>query len=40
MYEPKVIVNNIEVPGLTKLTPGPEPLFRRGNRKRSYGWTF
>lgn len=30
MYEPKLIVNNINVPGIISITPGPEPLFGDG----------
>lgn len=27
MYEPKLIVNNVQVPGIVELIPGPEPLW-------------
>lgn len=27
MYKPKLIVSNTQVPGITELTPGPEPLW-------------
>ena len=40
MYKPRLIVNNIEVPGIVDLVPGPEPLFRRWNRKRCTRWTL
>ena len=30
MYEPKLIVNNVQVPGIVELIPGPEPLWGDG----------
>lgn len=44
MYEPKLIVNNTQVPGITKLTPGPEPLWGDGTGRNAldghYSGTF
>lgn len=40
MYKPRLIVNNIEVPGIVDMIPGPEPLFRRGNRKKYTRWAL
>lgn len=35
MYEPKVIVQNIKVPGLISLIPGPEPLWGEGTGRNA-----
>lgn len=35
MYEPKLIVDNIEVPGIVDLIPGPEPLFGEGTGREA-----
>ena len=44
MYEPKLIVNGTPVPGFTKLTPGPEPLWGDGTGRNTldghYSGTF
>lgn len=44
MYEPKVIVNNVEVPGIVDLFPGSEPLWGDGTGRNSldghYSGTF
>ena len=44
MYEPKLIVNNTQVPGVVKLTPGPEPLWGDGTGRNAldghYSGTF
>lgn len=44
MYEPKLIVNNTQVPGIVKLTPGPEPLWGDGTGRNAldghYSGTF
>ena len=44
MYEPKLIVNGTTVPGITKLTPGPEPLWGDGTGRNAldghYSGTF
>lgn len=44
MYEPKLIVNGTTVPGITKLVPGPEPLWGDGTGRNSldghYSGTF
>lgn len=44
MYEPKLIVNNTQVPGIVKLTPGPEPLWGDGTGRNTldghYSSTF
>ena len=44
MYEPKLIVNGTTVPGITKLTPGPEPLWGDGTGRNTldghYSGTF
>ena len=44
MYESKLIVNNTQVPGITKLTPGPEPLWGDGTGRNTldghYSGTF
>ena len=44
MYEPKLIVNNTQVPGIVKLTPGPEPLWGDGTGRNTldghYSGTF
>lgn len=44
MYEPKLIVNNIQVPGIIELIPGPEPLWGDGTGRNTldghYGGTF
>lgn len=44
MYEPKLIVNNIQVPGIIKLIPGPEPLWGDGTGRNTldghYSGTF
>ena len=44
MYEPKLIVNNIQVPGIIELIPGPEPLWGDGTGRNTldghYSGTF
>lgn len=44
MYEPKLIVNNTQVPGIVKLTPGSEPLWGDGTGRNAldghYSGTF
>lgn len=44
MYEPKLIVNDTQVPGIVKLTPGPEPLWGDGTGRNAldghYSGTF
>lgn len=44
MYEPKLIVNNIRVPGIIELIPGPEPLWGDGTGRNTldghYSGTF
>ena len=44
MYEPKLIVNNIQVPGIVELIPGPEPLWGNGTGRNTldghYSGTF
>lgn len=44
MYEPKLIVSNTQVPGIVKLTPGPEPLWGDGTGRNTldghYSGTF
>lgn len=44
MYESRLIVNNTHVPGIVKLTPGPEPLWGDGTGRNSldghYSGTF
>ena len=44
MYEPKLIVNNTQVPGIVKLTLGPEPLWGDGTGRNAldghYSGTF
>ena len=44
MYEPKLIVNNVQVPGLVELIPGPEPLWGDGTGRNTldghYSGTF
>lgn len=44
MYESRLIVNNTRVPGIVKLTPGPEPLWGAGTGRNSldghYSGTF
>ncbi len=44
MYEPKLVVNNTQVPGIVKLTPGPEPLWGDGTGRNTldghYSGTF
>lgn len=40
MYKPNVIVNNTQVPGITRLTPGPEPLFGDGTGRNSLDGHF
>lgn len=40
MYEPKVIVQNIKVPGLVSLIPGPEPLFGEGTGRNALDGHF
>lgn len=44
MYEPKLIVNNIQVPGIVELIPGPEPLWGDGTGRNTldghYSGTF
>ena len=44
MYEPKLIVNNVQVPGNVELIPGPEPLWGDGTGRNTldghYSGTF
>lgn len=44
MYEPKLIINNTQLPGIVKLTPGPEPLWGDGTGRNAldghYSGTF
>ena len=44
MYEPKLIVNKIEVPGIIDLVPGAEPLWGEGTGRNTldghYSGTF
>lgn len=44
MYEPKLIVKNIVVPGIVELIPGPEPLWGDGTGRNAldghYSGTF
>lgn len=44
MYEPKLIVNNTEVPGIISITPGSEPLWGDGTGRNAmdghYSGTF
>lgn len=44
MYEPRVIVNNVKVPGIVELIPGPEPLWGDGTGRNTldghYSGTF
>lgn len=44
MYKPKLIVDGISVPGITKLVPGPEPLWGDGTGRNTldghYSGTF
>nr|DAX62948.1 MAG TPA: hypothetical protein [Caudoviricetes sp.] len=44
MYEPKLIVNNVQVPGIVELIPGPEPLWGDGTGRNTldghYSGTF
>lgn len=44
MYEPKLIVNGTTVPGIVKMTPGPEPLWGDGTGRNTldghYSGTF
>lgn len=44
MYEPKLIVDNTPVPGIVRLTPGPEPLWGDGTGRNTldghYSGTF
>lgn len=44
MYVPKLIVNNIEVPGIIDLIPDPEPLWGEGTGRNTmdghYSGTF
>lgn len=35
MYKPKLIVSNTQVPGITELTPGPEPLWGEGTGRNA-----
>lgn len=35
MYEPKLIVNNTNVPGIVELIPGPEPLWGDGTGRNA-----
>lgn len=35
MYEPKLIVNNTNVPGIIELIPGPEPLWGDGTGRNA-----
>ena len=44
MYEPNLIVNNVQVPGIVELIPGPEPLWGDGTGRNTldghYSGTF
>lgn len=44
MFEPKLIVNNIKVPGIIEMTLGPEPLWGDGTGRNTmdghYSGTF
>ena len=44
MYEPKLIVNNVQVPGIVELIPVPEPLWGDGTGRNTldghYSGTF
>lgn len=44
MYEPKVIVQNTQIPGLISIVPGPEPLWGEGTGRNAldghYGGVF
>ncbi len=44
MYKPKLIVNNIQIPGIIELIPGPEPLWGDGTGRNTldghYSGTF
>lgn len=40
MYEPKLIVNNIQLPGIIELTPGSEPLFGEGTGRNTLDGHF
>ena len=44
MYEPKLIVNNVQVPEIVELIPGPEPLWGDGTGRNTldghYSGTF
>ncbi len=44
MYKQKLIVNNIQVPGITEIVPGPEPLWGDGTGRNAmnghYSGTF
>ncbi len=40
MYEPKLIVNKTPVPGITKLTPGPEPQWGEGTGRTTLDGHF
>ena len=44
MFKPQLIVNNTEVPGIIKITPGPEPLWGDGTGRNTmdghYSGTF
>ncbi len=40
MYEPKVIVQNIKVPGIVSMIPGPEPLFGEGTGREALDGHF
>ena len=44
MFEPKLIVNNVQVPGIVELIPGPEPLWGDGTGRNTldghYSGTF
>lgn len=44
MYEPKLIVQNVQIPGLISIIPGPEPLWGDGTGRNTldghYSGTF
>ena len=40
MYEPKLIVDNIELPGIVGINPGPEPLFGEGTGREAMDGHF
>lgn len=40
MYEPKVIVKGIEIPGIINLSPTPEPLFGDGTGRETMDGHF